>query len=223
MTTLEITNIVLAGTTFLAVLVALFGRTFWDWFNRPKLEVAVRKTQRPLGVKKDEMHVSGIFAEDKVYFVELGITNTGRNPAENVEVFLSKRFYKALDTNEYAEQTFATPINLCWLGADRNCDIDEKRYMPRIGPNSTRYCSLGWVYPPKGTGLYGSSGMGLDITSQQFEWAHLLLGPAWFKLIIEVSASNARPVIREMEILISGNWSDEEEEMFKEHLRISLS
>jgi len=67
--------------TFLAVIVALFGRKFWDWWNRPKIK---------LGLNKFPPHMIQIVGRQSnlLQYYRLKIINDGKTIAKNCQVKL---------------------------------------------------------------------------------------------------------------------------------------
>jgi hypothetical protein len=72
--------------TVLAVIVALFGETFWAWYRRPKLDLSIA-VKRPDCVKTFLTDSTTGETVAPCYYFRLAVRNIGKRRAESVEVY----------------------------------------------------------------------------------------------------------------------------------------
>ena len=107
--------------TFVAILVALFGKRFNDWLNRPVIRVEFDKTSdrcfrdaRPIGDRIQEF--SGVVIKKRQYF-RLRISNSGKMTAKKVKVVIDIRYEDMKEAERFE------PNCLLWITGDQEVDL----------------------------------------------------------------------------------------------------
>ncbi len=100
--------------TLLAVIVALFGQKFWNWWNRPKIK---------FGLKNDEPHIITHYSGSgqMIKYFRIKIKNKGNRTAKNCYVKLISV------TNKNNNINLIEPDKLKWTSAP----IDTRYNLPR--------------------------------------------------------------------------------------------
>ncbi len=107
-------DVVLASITFCAVIVALFGKTFWEWYNRPKIKFYL-KNDRPYIINK---YCRG---GQSIKYFRIKIKNEGNTKAINCYV-------KILSvTTKKNSMNLIEPDKLKWSSAP----LDLRYNLPR--------------------------------------------------------------------------------------------
>ena len=123
-------NIILASITFLAVIIALFGRAFWSWWNRPKIKFCL---------KNGEPHIVTAYASSgqMIKYFRIKIKNTGNKTAKNCYVKLLSVTNKDNNTN------LIEPDKLKWAGAPTDSRYNVPREKVDIFPSGGwEFCDL---------------------------------------------------------------------------------
>jgi hypothetical protein len=152
-----------------------------------------------------------------VYYFRFLVENFGKTQAEECEVLLEKIF-KENGAGNLMEFDNFTPVNLKWSGI-RN-PIERT-----IQPSREVYCDLGRLQHPNHPYLSKFS----KITSNEqkmnkfaFELPDVYysqwdcLVPGKYKLIVSAYSKNANKVTREFHVFWTGEWRDEDKDMFRE-------
>lgn len=101
--------------TFLAVLIALFGKTFWDWWNRPKIKFSL---------KNEEPHVIWDYSNNPITkLFRLKVINEGNTVAKNCHI-------KVLSVSPSPEEKFFEPDTLKWSSAPKDMRYTNDELSP---------------------------------------------------------------------------------------------
>lgn len=91
--------------TFLAVIVAIFGKNFWDWWNRPKIKFSL---------KNEEPHIVWDYSHNLMTkLFRLKIINKGNTVAKNCII-------KVLSVSPTPKEGFFEPDTLKWSNSPLN-------------------------------------------------------------------------------------------------------
>ncbi len=216
--------------TFLLALVAFFGEATWAWLRRPVLAVETgNHSPYSLGVPMHFTTSNGSRYSIRSYYCRSSITNTGKRPAENVEVFAEE-----LRRTDRAKPEACTwlPMHLGWADIGQ---IDQKVFLPRIGGASMyRFCDIAHVLDPDRLArshlpaveipnwcMTGDPRPVLSFdTVTKPNTKTYLVEPGAYELDVVVAAQNAKPVRHTIRIELTG-WADDEADMLGKLLRVS--
>jgi hypothetical protein len=195
-----------------ALAIAVFHAQLRSILWRPKLRVELQNSP-------PDCHRTKYNWQDRqadCYYFRIRVKNDGNAPAEYVEVFLEKILLKLADGRWESLKGFL-PMNLCWA----HIGIP---YYPKIFRDTYKHCDVGHIIDPaKRSGFpnedheslkaYSNKAiMSLDLIVRPYTGGHLLK-PGIYKLIISVGAANARPNKRSIDLNLTGNWTDNEQDM----------
>ena len=158
------------------------------------------------------------------YYIRFKVSNTGNEVAKNVEVFLKSV------KNSLGDIIPVSPGNLQWSSLILKGDRFEPRmYWDYLSQGTHQYCNLGEITHPL---HIPKEDMSL-IPLEERKYSTLNLSLYWrsidgsFKLprgkyILEivVGSSNAKPININFEIEHSGEWYENEVDMFNKGLKI---
>lgn len=106
-------NFALALITFLAVVIALFGKAFWDWWNKPKMIFRLGN--------KEPHRIQGITNNKQIiWYFRLEVMNVGKTIAKNCYIKINSVLSDDGRQIEYFE-----PSKLKWSGAPRDMNYRE--------------------------------------------------------------------------------------------------
>lgn len=186
--------------TLAAVLVALFAETFWRWWRRPVLKATVRKDDAGCYYKTTVS--DGNFVVEAYYF-RLWITNKGRGPADEVQVFASKLSRRDASGAFEPVRQFL-PMGLLWTHSQ-----PASITLPRLHSDMGHHCELGRVLKP------AVQMFALSVEVAPFTgWHQLTAGVYW--LTLRLACANGSPRTQTVEIHYDGRWHDDEASMFRD-------
>lgn len=198
-----------ACVTTAAIIVALLKEDILRKFRRPELIIEIKATY-PFCTKTPLEH--GEWKGFR-YFIRLWIRNEGNTRAEEVEVFLRNAYVVSEEGYLKLLPQF-TPMNLRWsYGEYPRPTI----YADGISPYMGRYCDLGAISEPSHPilrSLTYPDQTRLSIRSEALRPATEWLLPGKYRFDIVVAASNCDPVARQVELVLTGEWFDDQAEMF---------
>ena len=215
-----------AVATSLAVVIALFKDSIRDWWRKPKLVVTCENAP-PWTVRtpifQPNPQTGHLAWTGDSYWVRVKVENKGRTRAEKVEVSASKLYYKPNiegDFSEDSRQHF--PLNLRW--SHIHVPIRDG-----ISPGMSALCDIialsdpanpFWPKPP-------NTSLNMPIGRLQFEVDlppefHSLQPGSW-KLILRIGAANAKPIEKTLLFSHTGVWLQNDADMRRECLRVSLA
>jgi hypothetical protein len=220
-----------------ALAIALFQDKFRAWIMRPKLDVSIdlsppdcHKTKlglsRPVGIPRTDRGLRPAEYID-VYYLRLRVTNSGNEKAESVEVFAAQLLKQQAD-GTFKEVDWFLPMNLIWSHFK-----PPEIFLPAISPDTYKQCDLAHILEPKGRQTVSGEHktwpnihpdktiLSLDTVVKPFTDSHLLPFGTYHLTII-VAASNATAVEKKLEITLTGDWYDDEQEMLGQGIGIRL-
>jgi len=204
-----------ASATLLAVVVALFRESFFLWWRRPQLEARIEP-------KPPDCHATGIEVGDGTrkpgYCFMLWVTNRGRGRAEKVQVFAPEL------TREQADGRFRPvprfiPMNLKWshMGGI---------FSDGISPNMGQHCDLGSIAHPSvpwRPAFVPAPKVWFELKTEVKPFANShLLEPGKYRLALRIAAANAKPIRQTIELTITGDWFDQDFEMFSKGIGLRV-
>jgi hypothetical protein len=206
-----------AVLTATAITFALLKEEILRRFRHPELTARLN-AEHPDCVKTPVKH--GEWKGSR-YFLRLWIENKGDVRADKVEVFLARAWVER-KVGYWGELPEFTPMNLRWSNGDwKNPTIYADGISPRMG----RYCDLGAISDPAHPDLRSFPEAGKTRLCLQYEFfqpASEYLLPGKYRFEILVAASNREPVAYFVEIHLTGLWSQDEREMFKNRFTVSV-
>jgi len=218
------------GATLLAVVVALLKEQLQSLFWKPEFKVQI-ETRPPFCIKT-QSSVTGtgldgttrLLWSGSIYWARLWVENKGTRRAESVEVFVTKVQHLNRDHSSTPVEGFV-PSNLRWA----NTTPSNPEIFYGINPEMGRYCDLGSVADPACTTLReirgvprGTATFDLVLQSPPPGDAHRL-PPGDYRITFKISAANAKPVERTVELSISGHWTEDEKAMLGRELGVSIA
>lgn len=207
------------GTIALAI-VAVFQQNIHNWLNKPKLNIEV--TGQPPDCHKMPLSVMQPFPlqqpiliqTDEGYYYRIRVVNTGRDRAENAEVFIASVSKKVGDGYEKVEQFL--PMNLLWSHV-------ERPFLEAISPGGMeKHCNFGYVIPPEDMPERVTSWLDVPRDETIFTLAlevhpntlSNMLTSGEYRIDILIAAANMKkPKKKTLEMNISGQWYGDESEM----------
>jgi hypothetical protein len=243
----EIINLVTAIGTAVAAIVALAIAVFQDrmrtWFMRPKLDVSIDLC--PPDCHKTKMRyrhsLRGYFEggvslqrdpkewprekEVDTYYFRLRVKNSGSQKAEWVEVFAARLSKKQADGSYKSVDSFL-PMNLVWS----HC---REVFLPAISPGTYKHCDLAHILDPRDRGRISGEDtawpnvppaktvLSLDTFVQPYTRSYLLPFGTYYLTLI-VAAANVKAITKTLEITLTGDWYDNEQEMLGQGIGIRL-
>lgn len=197
--------------TFSAVAVALFKDDLVRLRRHPRL-VAKIAAKHPYCVKTPFEHTdagTGQVWRGSRYFLRFSVENTGRVRAEEVEVFLAQASEQD-DNGMFRALPNFSPMNLRWSYSPLN---PPKIYADGISPGMSRLCDFGAITEPSHPVMQALSEGGdhtrLALQLEALEPAANWLMPRKYKFKIRLAASNCEPVTSEVELHLTGLWSND--------------
>jgi hypothetical protein len=206
-------TIILAISTILLGLIAAFQDVIRNIFYKPILKCE-------LDLSVPHCH---LLNEVNTYFIRFKIHNIGNINAKNVEVFLK---YVKDDKGKILK---LSPGNLLWSSYILENNHSPRMYWDSISPGTYQYCNLGDIKSP----LSDMTEFRGDLTYEQrlsykfnfsLYWKSIdksfSIKPGKYTFEIVVGCSNAKAINKLYEIEFTGNWTNEENEMFKKEINV---
>jgi hypothetical protein len=201
-----------AAATTAAVIWAVFSQGIFAWFRRPQLDFeAITKGPQdcvavPLTIGTATVHL------------RFRIKNTGWSlPAHNVQVYAEQLEVEQAGMWDVVD-TFPS-MNLTWA----DLDIGILEWIPS---GESRRCNLGHIVDPiernrrpqdldseRHPSLLGPNVSFTFATIRRPNHKGYIVGPGTYRLSVSVSAENALPVRRSIELTVRGPWYPDPHEM----------
>jgi hypothetical protein len=216
----------IAGGTLVLALVALFQDFIRSCLNTPKLEIwtkpATPYCKKLLFINKinPQILVDG-------YGLRIAVKNITprfrvKARAFDVEIFAAKLEKKAQDGSYYPVQGF-DPMNLIWSDS----------FMPftSLSPGMERYCFVGRTLKPidrHNFPLFDDQRLPSDKTCLKLDTVlarhtkEHIISPGTYRLECLIGSANTKAVSKSFDIYLSGDWYDDEVEMYEKGLSISM-
>ena len=150
------------------------------------------------------------------YYLRLRVQNSGGQKAETVEVFADKLLERQ-EGGIFREVGSFLPMNLLWSHY-------RQPHLHVIPPGTHRHCDLAHIIDPQKRFFFPGEQrtwpgippertiLSFDTHVQSNTRSHLV-SPGTYRLLITVAAANAEPVTKTLEITLTGDWYDEQDEM----------
>lgn len=225
MTKSELAVWVGSALTFLAILVALFKEELQRFFRRPVLDVSVKIQPPDCHISWTTYHdpkTETVLAGGHCYYLRLWVHNKGNLTATNVQVFAAKLLRETVSKKLIEVGNFL-PMNLKWAHT-------KEIFRGRIAPKMGRHCDLGHIADPRLKHIHKETRpdvpddktvLFLDLEVSPNTLIHLLQ-PGNYDLELIIAADNTPPVNKVVKIMHSGDWFDDEKEMFKKGVGLIL-
>jgi len=221
--------IVAAGTVVMAVVavIAIFQDKIRAWLMRPELNASIDVAPpdcHKTVLKSFDRQGQVIDAADCYYF-RLRVENSGNQRAEMVEVFAAELSKRQADGSFKRMDSFL-PMNLVWSHIRR-------AFLDAISPEMEKLCDLGHIVEPAKRSRFGMEDnpqlgvpagqtiFSFDVETKSFTMSHLI-PPGTYRLVLLVAAANAKPVRKTLEIVLTGDWYDEQPRMLGEGVGIRM-
>lgn len=207
----------LAFFTLVAVVVALCKEDIVTLWRRPKLAVTIN-------LAPPDCHKTYWKDPEKehCYYFRLWVWNKGNIRAEKVQVFADKLSKKIVDGSFVPVEDFI-PMNLRWA-------YSHEIFADGISPLMGKHCDLGHITSPNAlislqedhpNATPGSTILALDLEVKPNTKNHLVL-PGTYRLTLKIAAANFKPMTKKLEIIITGEWYDDQKEMFSNGIRVKM-
>jgi hypothetical protein len=160
------------------------------------------------------------------YYLRLAVRNGGGQTAENVEVYMVGLLQR-LGDGTFTEVEPFLPLNLRWA-------YTHQVYYPMLSKGVPRHCDLAHIIDPKKRksqryednprlGLRDDETvLSFDVVAKQNLLTHLQ-PPGTYRIPLIVSASNAEPVKRCVQVTLTGKWYEDEDKMLAQGKGVSVS
>lgn len=213
------------GTAILAI-VALFQHHIKSWLTTPSLLISTRSTS-PYCKKLLFIHPEKANVTAHGYALRIGVKNATprfriKTRVEEAEVFLSKIDRKAQDGMFHPVQGFE-PANLIW----------SHSFIPfaAIAPGMERYCFVGRVLKPGERQEFpdfdnprlpkDKTCLRLDVSIARHTKEHII-PPGKYRLECLIGGANSKSIKKTFEINVSGEWCNNEVEMYERGAGIEM-
>lgn len=207
---------------------ALIGAIFTfikvkSFIFRPHLEVLIINTPPHCHKTKVKARAitgdlkSVIVAESDCYYFRLLIKNKSKKPAVKVEIF-AKELYEENADGTFIKLDWFLPMHFLWSHT-------RERSYPTIHKDTPIHCDLAHIIKPQDRHKFDSlednpqlnvppnkTLLAFDLEVRSFTQSYLI-PPGKFKLKVQASSSNTKPVEKIIEINHTGNWYDIQNDM----------
>ncbi len=222
--------------TFLGIIplgiIALYQEQLKSWFFAPDLQIEF-KLEAPFCSKTPfsfgwENHLGKREYSTEAYYFRIGVKNIGKSQAKYCEVFLADLKEFKVESKKWEGVEYFQQVNLKW---DRGKPQEDAFSFADINPSLIRYLSdVGHIYKIKNDLdkfnfnseelkkiTEGGRVFSLDFLYGIGGYQSRELHPnKKYKFTITVVSENAIPVSREFDLLWSGKWEDDPNNMFQE-------
>lgn len=159
------------------------------------------------------------------YYFRVRVKNSGNLRAELVEMYAKELLRQQAD-GEFKKMDSFLPMNLIWSHI-------RTPFLSAISPKMEKYCDLGHIIKPtQRSKIECEDNPNLDVPSDKtvlsfdvevksFTMGHLI-PPGTYRLVLQIAAANTKPVEKVLQIVIKGDWYEEEAKMFSEGVGIKV-
>ena len=155
-----------------------------------------------------------------VYYFRFLVINEGKSQARFCEALLEE-LWLADNSGKFIQDENFSSVNLIWVGQYDKNGIHKK--FVNINPKRKIFCDIGHISHPK---IAEKSVFFLEKDSQELKFLFDItdrffaqrdcISPGKAKIKISISSENAPKCERYFQIEWSGNWKDQEQDMFRE-------
>lgn len=187
---------------FLGFLLGIMGDQVRKFLIRPVLDISINTESR------EDCHKTYDNKSNPLYSFRFRIKNmTTLVMAEKVEAIILKVFIKNGPARlEYKKLNFM-PLNLCW-------SFHGTKSLTKIQPKLCKFLDLGYLEK-------NSTGVKFHFSTVFNPNNRInILDPGAYEVKIVFSASNMNPIYKNYYINFDGKWSDDEEKMLSENIKI---
>ena len=222
------------ATLFLAC-VALFKDTVLMWIQEPKIDIEF-ELRPPDCFKSQIIHTHPEQIGQKVefkrlefymFYYRLRIINKGKSPAKYVEVAI--RDIKKKKGNSFERMDFVLDDNLDLASSKLIAGRKSLMYYKFISPGTFKHCELGHILDPSKRNLDSSENNKLfrqdktifafNVMTRYHSLYHII-EPGTYRFKILVAGENFDALEKIYELEITGEWSEKEDIMLDEGLKL---
>jgi hypothetical protein len=205
-------------------IVSVFMRTVQGWFYYPDFEVTT-ECRPPHCVQVPKVRLDTGDRALSIY-LRVWVRNVGNETARNVEVYTESLTRRRADGGWERVADFP-PMDLVWS------NFFGGMYLPLIGAGVGKHCDIGYIVEPGKRRAFGEENLRLGLNEDQVSLTFDLIAkpnnsthivrPGTYRLGITITAENTRrPVRRQLEIDVRGQWYDDEERMLSDGVGIRM-
>jgi hypothetical protein len=218
-----------AGSTFLAVFVALFKDAALRKVRHPTLKARIHlaapdchKTELLSFIPTQPQPVGRI----PCYYFRIWVENTGNVRAEKVQVFVSRLLKKHADGSFQEVKSFL-PMNLKW--SHQQPFEKPEIFAEGISPAMGKHCDFFHIIEPAirtQTGAPIPTGFNQNETIIELDLEVLpatlsyLVTPGTYQFELKIAATNAKPISKTFEVTHTGQWFPDEARMLTDGIGI---
>ncbi len=213
--------------TIAAVVIALFKDLILGWWRKPRLDATCSK-ETPWTVRTPIIVHDGkgvVLWAGECYYVRAKVENTGRSRAEKVQVSASKLSKRGAD-NKFTDIPTILPLNLKWANSPPEGVV---AILDGISPRMSAFCDVVGLCDPanphqrKPTGTPPNTTVGqLQLEVDPYTESHLL-SPGTYRLTLRIAAANVEPIDKVFEFTHTGTWLQNDDNMRRDCLGVSLT
>ena len=162
-----------------------------------------------------------------MFYYRLRIINNGKSPAKYVEVTI--RDIRKKKGNSFERMDFALDDNLDWFSSSLIQGKANIIYYKFISPNTFKHCELGHILDPSKRNLVpfeynklfkkDETIFSFNVMTRYHSSYHLI-EPGTYRFKIFVAGENFDALVKEYEMEITGKWSENEDKMLNEGLKL---
>lgn len=199
-------NTLLAVTTLLAVLIALFQERIRRYWNRAVLDMEINLTAPDS--RQIELYDSKFQVVERLFYIRIKVMHKKGAAGENVEI-MPTNFWRVGEDNRLSEVEYFLPISLTWS------HFQPKTSTIRVPVRLFRHCDFGYLKKDIRNG-YPQSLLILNTITQPNAVGGgevpNVIGQGKFQFELLLSGDNVKTLRRRWEIEFN-EWSDNENEM----------
>ncbi|MEW6027996.1 MAG: hypothetical protein ACOYZ8_15265 [Chloroflexota bacterium] len=224
---MEVADWILIGTTLFLGAVAIWGESIRKWIERPKIIVSFKESN-PFCHKTYYRNEAMPNLDEPVFFFRFKVENTGKTELRRCEGVLSQ-LWKYDSAGRPQKVSGFIDVSLRWAQNDKLSLAD-------LDPYRSKFCNIGHLASPQYQQKFESGHRIIDLPGQhdnklrflfeQAEYPHSqpnCLIPGTYAIKVILYSENAPPVDLWFQIAWSGNWQDEETEIFRELVITQIS
>jgi hypothetical protein len=218
--------------------IAIFQERIRSWLYQPTFEISTEC--RPpdcvsIPMTRNITMVSAQSGEAQVItqpgpetdsiYLRVWVKNSGKTTAQSVEVY-AKRLWRLRKDREWELVRRFPPMNLVWSNL-------RAMYLPLLPQDTGKHCDIAHIIDPanrkdfpeeenKNLNLTADkTSLTFDLVARPYHKGHIV-EPGEYRLEVVVTAMNARPVSRTVEITLQGSWHSQEEKMLRDGVGIRV-
>lgn len=209
--------------TIAAVVVALFKDSILAWRRKPRLDATCTK-QSPwtARVPYTVSHNGQVLWTGESYWVRAKVENSGQSRAKKVQVYAGGLARLGVDGKFVDIPTFL-PLNMRWANSPpggQGATLDG--ISPRMGAfcDIVAICNPANPYWPRPEGTPANTTVG-QLQLEAFTGAEML-PPGTYRLSLRIAAANVEPIEKIFTFRHTGTWLQDDAEMRRACLDVSL-